>query len=58
MFQRDNIPEGEYSKIHKREIVHEGGYAKSLRGESMPRANIPRGRKCQGGKDAGGESMC
>ena len=56
--KRDNIPEGEYSKIHKREIVHEGGYAKSLRGESMPRLNIPGVIKCQGGKDAGGESMC
>ena len=56
--KRDNFPDGEYSKIHMREIVYEGGYAKSLRGESMPRPNIPRGRKCQGDKDAGGESMC
>ena len=52
--KRDNFPDGEYSKIHMREIVYEGGYAKSLRGESVPWSNIPGVIKCQGGKDVGG----
>ena len=69
MYQRDNIPEGDYSKGENdqegncdkywmREIVHEGGYAKSLRGKIVLRSNIPGVIKFQGGKDAGGDSVC